>query len=638
MSSKFTKLFRYCTVIITLLLAASCQTTSQIERPGAATRQATAESIIMAADFEHDQQWSEAAAMYRHLADQSAQPQRSHYLQKAALMMYRGGEYDAVESFYAGLKEDDLLPGDQIKRKVLLAGVYFNRGKIYQSLGNLPDIATINDPVYKALALNIRSRGVLAIGKPLESARLRIQIGQYLSSDEEIQQNQQFIWDALNHITQPNIIKALKQPQTPQLRGWLELNLIARRSDMLPAKIEPWIQKWHALYADHEASAFADELIAQSKLIYIKPTRIALMLPFNGKLKRVAEAIQDGFLYGYYQNNEDRPVLEIINVSDDPQEFFLQYNQAIQNGADFIVGPLQKTLVDELLLSGGLKTPTLTLNYAEDDSHGVNNLYQFGLRPEDEAEQIADYALDSNKYHAISLTPDTPLGDRLQQAFTQRFETLGGQVVGAARYPSRKNDYSPSIKQLLNINSSYRRHSILDTVIGRKTEFIPRRRQDIDMIFIAGNPRQARLIKPQLKFFHAIDVPVYATSSISSSINDPDADRDLNGILFINTPWALQGDKNPDFAAIHKIWPRQSERYAKFFALGLDAYRMIPSLRRLLINPQEKIELNSGIVSLDNKGRVHRELLYATYKKGRIKMLNKSPKVELPGRSSSIDE
>jgi hypothetical protein len=224
----------------------------------------------------------------------------------------------------------------------------------------------------------------------------------------------------------------------------------------------------------------------------------------------------------------------------------------------------------------------------------------------------------------VTLTPDSKLGDRLKKAFTKRFEGLGGQVVDSVRYPSSKNDYSVAIKQLLNLNGSERRHEILQQVIGQPSEFIPRRRQDIDMIFISGNPRQARLIKPQLKFHHAKDLPVFATSSISSSTTDPDADRDLDEIQFVDTPWALRAQQNMEYQNIIKLWPQQSKRYSKFFALGVDAYHLIPALRRLMINPEENMQLNTGTISVDSNGRVHRELLLATYEKGRAKVLKQS--------------
>jgi uncharacterized protein len=393
---------------------------------------------------------------------------------------------------------------------------------------------------------------------------------------------------------------------------------------MIPAKIEPWLQKWAELYPEHQAGQFfVEKLRSDSRQIFIKPTRIALMLPFNDKLRNVSEAIQNGFLHAYYSDPE-KPELEIINVSSNPQDFYLQYNQAIQNGADFIVGPLDKKLVNELLLNKTLTTPTLTLNYADDDTYGVNNLFQFGLRPEDEAEQIADYALINAHYHAITLTPDTPLGKRLESAFTKRFEALGGQVVDSANYPAANNDYSSTIKNLLNIKDSESRHAILDRVLNQNSEFIPRRRQDVDMIFITGNPRQARLIKPQLKFHHAKDLQVYATSSISSSTSSPDADRDLDEIQFVDTPWALQSEKNPDFSDISQLWPAQSQRYAKFIALGIDAYKMIPALRRLMLKQIPALQLNTGNITLDNKGRIHRELLLATYKKGEAEVIKQS--------------
>lgn len=626
--SYFSFLSKLSLIIISSFLLFACQSLPVTEDAEKTEFEfTTAEEIIIAQQLEKERSWEQAATLYEHMARKSAQPERSSYFQKTALMLYRADDFLQVGTFYDSLNESDLMQQDIVYKNVLLAGLYFEKGKTYQSLVNLPDLNDITRPFYKALALNIRSKGVLAIGKPMESARLRIEIGQFLETEQDIADNQAFIWDALNRISEPNIIKILSKHETVALRGWLELNLIARRSNMLPAKIEPWIEKWHEIYAQHEAGErFAGELLEESKLIYINPTRIALMLPFSDKFKNVSEAIQNGFLYAYYNDPTHTDIqLDMVDIAaTKPEELHLNYNQAVQDGADFIVGPLSKDQVNALQKTDALQVPTLTLNYADDENGGIKNLYQFGLRPEDEAEQIADFALTQKQYHAVTLLPDTSLGDRLEKAFTKKYEKLGGRVVGSARYPSSKNDYSIAIKRLLHINSSLRRHSILDQVTGQKSEFIPRRRKDVDLVFMAGNPRQARLIKPQLKFHHAIDLPVYATSSISSSINKPDADRDLDSTIFVDTPWALDNEKNSDFQQIQKLWPNKSKRYSKFFALGIDAYKLIPSLRRLLVNPEEKIPLNSGTITVDNNGRIHRELLFATYKNGRAKLLQEN--------------
>jgi hypothetical protein len=599
-------------------------TTSSTTEPGAGSEilTPTEEDIIQAFEYEVDERWLEAAVLYDRLAQSSVQPERSAFLLKVTLMYYKGGLYDEIDPFFERLNEQDILLQDLPYKETVRAGGYFGEGKIYQSLLALPEIEEIIDYRYKALALNIRSRGVLAIGKPLESAKMRMQISHFLKTPQEIENNNDFIWDALNRITEPAMLRALAKQQTVEVRGWLELNLIARRSNMLPVKMEPWIDQWYQLYGEHAAAPnYAINLLQESKRIYIKPTRIALMLPFSGRLEKVADAIQNGFLYAYYQDPDPVADLEIINASSDPAEFNLQYEQAIQNGADFIVGPIDKDLIDLLQQRGELEVPTLTLNYGNDDGKAGLNLYQFGLRPEDEAEQIADYAQAHDKHHAIVLVPDTEWGYRLQRAFTKRFELLGGQVVGSAAYPAKKNDYSTAIKSLLNVTTSYHRKSILQQVIKEQVRFEARRRQDVDMIFIAANPRQARLIKPQLKFHRAQDLPVYATSHISASNSSPDDDRDLNEILFVDIPWMLDSRSSPDHKQVSRLWPDASQRFSRLFALGIDAYRMIPSLRRLMINPTESIAHNTGQLSVDRNGQVKRSLLMATYEKGRTKLL-----------------
>jgi outer membrane PBP1 activator LpoA protein len=582
----------------------------------------TEEDIIRAFQFEIGKQWLEAAVVYDNLARSNVQPDRSRYLIKIALMYYQAGLYDEIDPYFDGLEEQDIEPADLKHKQIIQAGGYLGHGKIYQSLLALPEIEEIDDYSFKALALNIRSRGVLAIGKPLESARMRMQITEFLKAPPEIEENNDFIWEALNRISEPAVIRALSEPQTVETRGWLELNLIARRSNMLPVTMEPWVDQWYQRYGEHPAAAsYAIKLLEESKRIYIQPTRIALMLPFSGRLEKVAEAIQNGFLYAYYQDPGQLADLEIINASSDPAEFNLQYEQAIQNGADFVVGPIDKDLIDMLQQRESLETPTLTLNYGNEQDEGRLNLYQFGLLPEDEAVQIADFALAQGRHHALVLVPDTEWGFRLQRAFSQRFESLGGQVVGSNVYPAKKNDYSAAIKNLLNLTTSEQRKSVLQQVIKEQVKFESRRRQDVDMIFIAANSRQARLIKPQLKFHHAQDLPVYSTSHISSSNAKPEDDRDLNEILFVDIPWMLDNRNNLDYRQVSRYWPYESQRFSRLFALGIDAYRMIPSLRRLMINPEEQLQHHTGLLSVDKTGRVKRSLLMATYENGRTRLL-----------------
>ena len=561
----------------------------------------TEEDIILAFRHEVDKEWLDAAIVYDKLAQSSVQPERSHFLIKIALMYYQGGLYAEIDPFFDALNEDDIHPSDENHRQIIQAGGYFGEGKIYQSLLHLPEIEEIDDYRFKALALNIRSRGVLAIGKPLESARMRMQIREFLKTPEEIEANNDFIWDALNRITEPAMIRALAEQQTAEMRGWLELNLIVRRSNMLPTKMEPWIDQWHERYGEHPAAPiYVLNLLEESRSVYIEPKHIALMLPFSGRLEKVAEAIQNGFLYAYYEDSGQLAELEIINASNDPAEFSLQYEQAIQNGADFVVGPIDKELVNMLQQRQTLEVPTLTLNYGNEQDEPRQNLYQFGLLPEDEAVQIADFALAQGRHHALVLVPDTEWGYRLQRAFTKRFESLGGHVVGNNIYPAKKNDYSAAITNLLNLTTSNHRKSILQQTIKEQVRFEARRRQDVDMIFIAANSRQARLIKPQLKFHHAQDLPVYATSHISTSNSKPEDDRDLNEILFVDIPWMLDNRNNADYRQINAYWPDDSQRFSRLFALGIDAYRMIPSLRRLMINPEEQLQHHTGLLSVDN--------------------------------------
>ena len=80
-------------------------------------------------------------------------------------MFYYDERYAYIEPFFDSLEETDILEQDRHYKAVILAGSFLGIDKIYQSLAALPEIDSIVDYRFKALALNIRSKGVLAIGK-----------------------------------------------------------------------------------------------------------------------------------------------------------------------------------------------------------------------------------------------------------------------------------------------------------------------------------------------------------------------------------------------------------------------------------------------------------------------------------------
>ncbi len=627
MNSSF---FARCIILITsILLVSSCATTTEktevIQPEGTKSPQISEANflkLLKAAQLLQDNQdWQSAFGAWKNIAENSQPEQQALYANNAAYMLFKIEQFGVIPQFYDSLTYS-FSQQQEMHKKILLAASYFNAGKTYQSLSTLPDVGNIIEPTYITIALNIRAQAILNIGKPLDSVKIRLQLIPLLTDQDELDENIKALWNSMSRISDSSIIKTLKKPQERDLRGWLELSLIARRSNMLPAKIEPWLEQWHVVYPDHSASLFAIQLLEDSKNIYINPSKIALMLPLEGKLSKVSNAILDGFLYAHFQSlatSPDNQTLEIeIIPIDSIISFKAQYNTAIQNGADFIVGPLNKNSVAELATQSMIKVPTLALNY-DSSNIGTQNLFQFGLKPEDEAAQVADYALLDNKYNAATLMPNTDWGTRLNSAFKERYERLGGSVLSESRYQAKSNDYGFAIKKMLNLTQSKQRHSIIQTVIGEKAEFQPRRRKDIDMIFIGANARQARIIKPQLKFHYAQDIQVYATSHIANSNakKSADRDRDLNGVYYVDMPWTLKSQEYVETKDTSNYWPTLNKSHGKLFALGIDTYRLIPQLKRLMLNPEESMQGLTGNLSIDEQGRVHRQLLLATYKKGK---------------------
>jgi hypothetical protein len=107
--------------------------------------------------------------------------------------------------------------------------------------------------------------------------------------------------------------------------------------------------------------------------------------------------------------------------------------KAVEGGADYVLGPLEKESVDSLAAGPALAVPTLALNQTTRDSQAAANLFQFALSPENEAAEAANKAASMGLKRAPCCIPKALWGARLASAFRTQWRRLGGTVGGGSR-------------------------------------------------------------------------------------------------------------------------------------------------------------------------------------------------------------
>ncbi len=199
-------------------------------------------------------------------------------------------------------------------------------------------------------------------------------------------------------------------------------------------------------------------------------------------------------------------------------------------------------------------------------------------------------------------------------AFRQELEAGGGVLLDHVTLDSTRNDWAPEITQVLRLSDSSARHKRLESVLGTKLEFEPRRRADIDFIFAPSPFNTARLLRPQLRFHFAGDVPTYATSDAFEP--DSSANEDMEGLMFPDMPWMLGSDLADSVrAAARDAWPSGGPRRNRLFAFGFDAFRLTMALRASSAGGVN-VDGLTGRLTIDADRRVKRELAWAQLHNG----------------------
>tara|TARA_B100001059_G_scaffold235689_1_gene282270 strand:+ start:507 stop:2327 length:1821 start_codon:yes stop_codon:yes gene_type:complete len=449
--------------------------------------------------------------------------------------------------------------------------------------------------------------------RPVEGARERVFINSLLAAEAQTE-NQQAIWDSLNGARTTQLQAAAKDT-TGEFAGWVQLALINRQNNNLGMQIQA-LQAWREAYANHPANQNLPKAIAQiQELKANRPTHIGLLLPFSGPLAGVAQALKDGFLAAQFQAQTQGIEQPEVTLYDSTQyaDPLQALNQAKSEGVQWVIGPLEKDKVAYLASQANLPLPVLSLNYSEQPSTEGLDLFQFGLAPEDEARSAATRAWDDGFRRMATLSTNDDWSQRANNAFKQQWEAMGGEIIGQ-EIVDQPATVANQMGELLKIRQSERRASSIQRLL-RYVKALPTPRQDLDALFLAATPLQARQIKPTLAFQYAASLPVYATSHSYTVDPSGSQNTDLDGLLVAETPWLLEHD-DPLYQGVTSNWPQAAGPLGRIYAMGIDAQRVFNRLPQMRQYPETRIDGATGLLSLTQDGRIQRDLAWGQIQDG----------------------
>jgi outer membrane PBP1 activator LpoA protein len=589
-----------CALLPGLLLFSGCAPTVATDTGDRVIQE---QEVLVTQPLIRNDQPGQVVELYQHPPTSSPEEQNLQRLQ-AIEALIQAGDSNAAKHNADSINPAELSPEQRTWLNLLYAQILLSSGEAEQAIESMaliqPQQLSVDNQIkyFQSQAFAYSLTGNL-----LDSVKSRIELHQLLTSPEELEKNQAAILETLS--LRPDT--ALQTNQTDALAGWMSLSNILKNLNQPDFNAQ--LNQWRATFPAHPANlSFLNPPQGVAENAGLRPKSIALLLPDSGTFAQAGKAIRAGFMAAYnHANNNSRPTIHFYDSEQSTPAAL--YNQAVAEGAQLVIGPLAKEQIQSLADTVTLNTPVLALNHIP--GLQKNQLYQFSLSPLDDVEQITRKARSEGHQKVLLLIPENAQGKRIAHYLTEDWQNQDGTILEMQTYNPKETDFSTPIQKLLNLDESEQRYNrILSLIPGVK--YTPRKRQDADAILLSAYSAEARSINPQLQFYQAADIPVYAMPAVYTGQVNISQDADLNKITFCDTPWlfnkAYQGELSMD--ALQETWKQFPNSYLRLIAMGIDAYNLATRLSSLEIDTYPGA---TGNLSLTDGQRIKRKLMCAKF-------------------------
>ena len=538
-----------------------------------------------ATDLARQGQFDRAAQAYLALAAQ-APSHADHYDLLAAEAYRQENAWDRAAPLVSSIQRRQLTDDEPLRLDLLRAELALRQRDPATAL-QLTTQADANVPAnLQPRLLTLRADAQADTGDLWSAARTRISMDGLLQGADRSQNRDQAVSLLARLGVDPLKQRAAAmQPNDPML-PWI--NEALGRLGVTVAQVQPNLSQAVGTLVPGSGASVREG--------YKMPSQVALLLPNIDGLVGVASAVREGFFAAYYQDSDThapRAVIRVYDSGGNAASAIKAYTQAVNDGAQLVVGPLTRNEVTGVLGQSTLPVPVLALNHSDNKSLPSGTASEFALMPEDEGAQAADHLADGGIHTAYVVISGDDFAKRAATAFKAEFAAKGGQIAGMSQIASGNVNFGDAISAL-NVGSAASDAGI----------------------FISMRPEQARLLLPQLRVAR-ISLPVIATSHIYGGSDNPTADRDLEGVEFCDAPWLFDAQTGlPSYQDVAAQLPAARAGTAQLFAFGMDAWNLVPYIDWLRSHPGSYLPGASGQLAADTFGRVNRVLTWLKFQDG----------------------
>jgi branched-chain amino acid transport system substrate-binding protein len=172
--------------------------------------------------------------------------------------------------------------------------------------------------------------------------------------------------------------------------------------------------------------------------------KVGLLLPLTGRNAELGKTLHDSAtvaLFDQYarlspKQQSTRVVLVAKDTGDTPQQAALATAAAIDEGAQFLIGPV---FSEETEASAAIaKAQNITmLSLSNNRARASQGVFTFGFSPQEQAARVVNYAITSGKTRIAVLSPRSALGEAVLAATRVALKDAGLDMAAEAQYAAQ---------------------------------------------------------------------------------------------------------------------------------------------------------------------------------------------------------